>query len=299
MKKIILALKVKLFPPKTKMEFSIGIYTGKNPLEMAPYKRNPVLIREDVTDINAAYIADPFMIKIKDLWYMFFEVRHKGSYSLSLAYATSNDGFNWEYQKSIPTKNWFQSYPYVFEHRGDYYMVPENYPSKSIKIFKAKKFPEEWEEFSLVVKGRRFVDPSIVKYNGKWWIFASNTDNKDLYLFYADNLRGPWKEHPMSPIIRNDNSLARPGGRIIEYENSLYRFSQDCSNYYGERVFGFKIKKLTETEYEEEKIEKPILEKGLLGWNSKGMHTFDAHKLNKNQWIAAVDGYEIKNANNR
>ena len=255
---------------------------------MLPAIANPVLTKEDVTDRKAAYVADPFMIKVGDLWYIFFEVRNEGCYLTELAYATSVNGLKWTYQKILPADYFFQSYPYIFEWEGNYYMIPEFYQLKTIKIYRADNFPEGWTPCSMVAEGREYVDPSIFRYDGKWWVFASTTENKDLYLFYSDEMNGKWEEHPLSPVVKGDISSARPGGRIIEYNGNLYRFSQDCSRYYGEKVLAFKINKLTKTEY----LEEPagiVLDKGS-EWNSKGMHTFDAHAIGEKNWIAAVDG---------
>ena len=255
---------------------------------MLPAIANPVLTKEDVTDRKAAYVADPFMIKVGDLWYMFFEVRNEGSYLTELAYATSVNGLKWTYQKILPADYFFQSYPYIFEWEGNYYMIPEFYQLKSIKIYRADNFPEGWTPCFVVAEGKKYVDPTIFRHKGKWWVFASTTQNEDLYLFYSDDLKGPWWEHPLSPVVKKDKSSARPGGRVIEYDGNLYRFSQDCSKYYGEKVLAFKINKLTKTEYQEEKAG-IALDKGN-GWNEKGMHTFDAHAIGEKNWIAAVDG---------
>ena len=281
----------RFFPSKKKQEWSIGIYEGLNPLSMSPAKKNPVLTKDDITDRNAAYVADPFMIKVKDLWYMFFEVRNADSYLTELAYAISSNGYNWAYQKVIQPDAFFQSYPYVFEWEGEYYIIPEGSKSKSIRIYRAKNFPEEWVLYNFVAIGKSYVDPSIFRHEGKWWIFASTINNSELYLFYSDDLKGPWN---LSFFSKWDKGSARPGGRIIKYNGSLYRFAQDCKEYYGKKVRAFKILKLTETEYEEEDMG-VVLEGGTLGWNSKGMHTFDAHEVEPGKWIACVDGYRLEN----
>lgn len=281
----------RIFPSKKQQEWSIGIYEGSNPFEMKPAEKNPILTKEDVTDRKVAYVADPFMIKVKDVWYMFFEIRNKDSYLTELAYATSSNGLEWKYQKVIQPDSFFQSYPYVFEWNGEYYMIPECSKSKSIRIYKAKDFPEEWILDNVVAVGKDYVDPSILRYEDKWWIIASTTENSELHIFYADNLKGSWKEHPLNPIIKMVKKSARPAGRIIEYGGNIYRFSQDCSNYYGEKVLAFKIIKISETDYKEEFVD-IVLDKGTLSWNSKGMHTFDAHQISEGNWIAAVDGYK-------
>lgn len=290
MKQKLLGIWHRVFPSKKKQEYSIGIYQGDNPLNLSPYKENPVLTKEDVTDRNAAYIADPFMVKLKDLWYMFFEIKLLNSYKTELAYATSFDGLRWHYQRVIDIKPLFRSYPCVFESEGEYYMVPETAPLKSIIIYKAEEFPEKWKEYTTIAEGRDYVDPTIFRYKDKWWLFVSNTNNSELYAFYADKLEGSWQEHSLNPLIFNNPSSARPGGRVIEYEGNLYRLAQDCGKEYGKRVKAFKILTLKEYDYEEEYY--GVVLEGKEKWNSEGMHTLDAHREG-DKWIASVDGYKI------
>ncbi|MBE7547315.1 MAG: hypothetical protein HS127_09320 [Planctomycetia bacterium] len=58
-----------------------------------------------------------------------------------------------------------------------------------------------------------FVDSSIFRYSGKWWMFTSDTTNSNCYLYYSDNNSG-WVEHPMSPIINGDANRARLGEEL-------------------------------------------------------------------------------------
>ena len=274
---------------KKQQEWSIGIYQGNNPLEMSSKINNPVLTKEDVTDIDALFVADPFMINVNSTWYMFFEVKNSYDYQTDIAYATSEDGLDWEYQEVVLNEQFPQSYPYIFEWEGEYYMLPESHVTNSIRIYRAWDFPRQWILEDILITGRSYVDPTIFRYENKWWIFAST--HGDLYLFYADYLSGTWTEHPMSPIIEGDKNIARPGGRVIEYNESLYRYTQDGDPYYWNQVRAFEIIKLTTEEYEEKEVG-TILDKGGVGWRSKGMHTIDPHQLNKNEWIACVDGYK-------
>ncbi|MCK4323273.1 MAG: hypothetical protein KAW89_01990, partial [Armatimonadetes bacterium] len=56
--------------------WSVGIYTGTSPFGLRPSDQvqQPVLSRADVTDVPAAFVADPFMVREASTWYMFFEV---------------------------------------------------------------------------------------------------------------------------------------------------------------------------------------------------------------------------------
>jgi len=55
-------------------EWSIGIYAGPSPLDLASPEEivNPVLTRENFSDIGAEFVADPFMVNRDGIWYMFF-----------------------------------------------------------------------------------------------------------------------------------------------------------------------------------------------------------------------------------
>ncbi len=74
-----------------KTEWSIGIYEGVDPFNLDKPKKisNPVLTAEDVTDITAIFVADPFMIKYSSTWYMFFEVMNDNTNQGDIGLATS------------------------------------------------------------------------------------------------------------------------------------------------------------------------------------------------------------------
>lgn len=275
---------------KKQQEWSIGIYSGNTPFDMKSIKENPIITKESITDIDALFVADPFMIKENETWYLFYEIKDSYDLKTYIGLSESKDLINWDYKGVVLKENFAISYPYLFKWKETYYMIPETYLTNSIRLYKAIDFPEHWVFVETLIEGKDFVDPSIIRYDDKWWIFVSTTQNKDLYLYYADDLSGTWAEHLLSPIIKDNKNIARPGGRIIEYDGNLYRFTQDDEPYYGNQVWAFKITKLTETEYEEELVGN-IIGKGNLGWNSKGMHNFDAHELDGG-WIAVVDGYK-------
>jgi hypothetical protein len=143
-----------------------------------------------------------------------------------------------------------------------------------------------------LLEGSDYVDPSIFYFNDNWWLFTSSTDNNILRLHYSNNLMGNWIEHPKSPIIERNETIARPGGRVVVLEHKIIRYTQDDRSRYGNKVRAFEITKLTTRSYEEKEIkENPILKASGVGWNKTGMHNIDPHQIEENQWIACVDGY--------
>lgn len=279
---------------KQKQDWSIGIYIGESPFKFpAPqHIRNPVLRAEDVTDVSAKFVADPFLINENSIWYMFFEVYNSKSKHGDIAVATSSDGTKWKYEQIVLDEPFHLSYPYVFKWKNEYYLIPESYETNSIRLYRAADFPSRWSFVGVLLEGRDFLDPSIVHFNDKWCIFASTVGNDTLRLYYADDLQGPWFEHAKSPIVEGDKNIARPGGRILEYNGRIFRYTQDAYPTYGNQIWAFEITLLTPTKYEEKKVsEDPIVKASGSGWNAKSMHHIDPHQVKKNKWIASVDGF--------
>src|SRR5262249_555399 len=279
--------------------WSIGIYAGTSPLELGPAAEvdNPVLTPEDVTDVPAAAVADPFMVHTDGRWHMFFEVLDRSSGRGAIGLALSEDGRTWSYQHIVLAEPFHLSYPYVFEWMNEFYMVPERHQAGSIGLYRAVDFPTRWSCVGSLRDGPYFVDNSLFQYGDMWWLFTeTNPEVKrdTLCLFYADELSGPWQEHPLSPLIRGDARRARPGGRVLVVDGVIIRFAQNCKTRYGTEVRAFAITELTPTTYQEREVEQnPVLRPSGMGWNACGMHHVDPHRLSDGHWLACVDGWSF------
>jgi hypothetical protein len=181
----------------------------------------------------------------------------------------------------------------VFKWENAYYLIPESSEVTSIRLYKADNFPTKWSFVKALIEGRDFVDNSIANYHGKWWLFASVSSNDKLYLFHSDSLLGPWVEHPKSPIVEGNNHVARPSGRVLVYEDRLYRYTMDVNPPFGtHRIMAFEITDITPTSYSEKLVsDDPILKATGSGWNAQAMHQIDPVRVGPDLWIAAVDGF--------
>ncbi|HON11817.1 MAG TPA: hypothetical protein PLE24_13200 [Chitinispirillaceae bacterium] len=275
--------------------WAIGIFEGTSPLEVMDSRsiKNPVIRASDVTDIKASFVADPFLFRRDSIWYMFFEVLNALDGRGDIGLAVSRDGYKWEYSKIVLDEPFHLSYPYVFEWDGEIYMIPESATARHLRLYRAVDFPGRWEFLWTLLEGE-FGDHGIFRYEDRWWLMAGSDPyrNSSLRLYYADDLRGAWKEHPMSPIVKDDANIARPGGRIVMHEGKIYRLAQDCDPTYGKSLNAFEITRLSTTEYAEKPWKSnPVLSNGRSGWTSHGMHHLDAHKTGDGKWIACIDGY--------
>ncbi|WP_206758423.1 hypothetical protein [Nostoc sp. FACHB-133] len=277
-------------------KWSIGIYTGQSLWDFVSTEniKNPVLTAKDVTDVMAEFVADPFMVSDNGTWYMFFEVLNSLNNKGEIGLATSNDGFNWNYKQIVIKEEFHLSYPYIFNFKNEYYMIPESYKANSIRLYKAVDFPTRWMFLKTLLDGKDYVDSSVFNFNERWWMFTSSSQSNILRLYYTDDLMGRWIEHPQSPIIKDNLNIARPGGRVVVYDNKIFRYTQDDEHLYGNQVRAFEITDLTTTTYKEKAVQNnPIINASGYGWNKTGMHNIDPHKLESGKWIACVDGYQI------
>ncbi len=275
--------------------WSIGIYTGSSPVALVPALgiKNPVLTRDDVTDVCALMVADPFMIRVASTWYMFFELYNRRSHG-EIGCATSPDGFRWTYQRVVLAEPYHLSYPYVFEWQGEYYMVPESVRANEVRLYRARRFPDQWDYIGTVLKGHGYADCSFLRHDDRWWMWAESSQGRcdTLRLFSATDLLGPWEEHPCSPLIEWNPHLARPAGRMVSVDGRLVRFAQNGFPDYGTEVRAVEITELSQATYAERPLgQDAILTPSGAGWNQHGMHHVDAHRLDNGQWIASVDGW--------
>lgn len=280
--------------PSLEKRWSIGIYAGADPFSLGPWAGadNPVMRADHVTDVRARFVADPFMVRDASTWHMFFEVFRAGLERGEIGLATSPDGLAWTYRQIVLHEPFHLSYPHVFAWNGEYYMVPETHSQQEVRLYRAQSFPSSWRFERTLVSGTAFTDSSIVRHEGRWWLFTSFPGDTALSVFHADALDAAWTPHADNPIVRDARDRARPAGRIISTGGQLFRFAQDNRVSYGSAVNAYEIVTLTPTEYAERlATPSPLLSGSGRGWNAGGMHHLDAHKTAPGQWIACVDGF--------
>ena len=277
----------------TRYEWSIGIYIGESPFDLSPIVKpgNPVLTAADVTDIRATFVADPFLVRQNDRWYLFFEALDAATDRGVLAVADSLDGLVWTYRQVVLAEPFHLSYPHVFSWGGHTYMTPES-QNDSVQLYRAIDFPFQWVREKTLIERPGLADPTPFCHQDRWWMLVGTASNDTLYLYHADAPMGPWIEHPMSPLLSADLRYSRPGGRVFTHDGRLYRVAQDGLLRYGHQLHLFEITELSTTTYQERKVAlSSRLQPGDRAWNSHGMHQLDIWPFGEGRWLACVDGY--------
>ncbi|MBF8437817.1 hypothetical protein I0Q91_12035 [Halanaerobiaceae bacterium Z-7014] len=283
-------------------KWSIGLYAGDPLGELVELPGNPIIAAEDITDCRAGFVADPFIIEVNNIYYLFFEIMNLDSGQGDIGLSISEDGVNWSYQGLVLVSRYHLSYPWVFEHRGNYFMLPEMNQGKTVKLFQAVNFPYEWESVAELLSGKRYRDSSLLKYDSLWWLFTTWDDTR-LHLYYSEDLlSGSWQSHPASPVARG--RFARPAGRILNYNGRFYRPAQDPLPGYGSRVMLHEIEEISTDSYKERLIG-PYFSASRSGWNSERMHHVDFLDripagikqkgiVDEKDWLVVADGYNTR-----
>lgn len=199
------------------------------------------------------FVADPFAVIRNQELYIFCE---EFDYRLGkgrIACIQLGEGRAPSEPQPIIQSPIHMSHPYLLEHQGSIYCVPETIQAREIRLYKAKSFPLEWQMVSTLVEDFAGSDPTIFQFEDLWWLLCCDHDRGQfdrLFAWYAHNLFGPWIPHSANPVKRNIKS-SRPGGTPFTQDGRLYRPAQDCSSTYGARVVLNQVTRLTPTEFEE------------------------------------------------
>jgi hypothetical protein len=177
------------------------------------------------------------------------------------------------------------AYPYLFEHNGRRYCMPEQSESGGVTVFAV-------DEASLdLVKGRPqlpdvpLVDGTVFPFGGLHWLFGTRADNNynaRLYAWYAETPFGPWTAHACNPI-KVDIAGARSAGTPFVFNGSLIRPAQDCSRTYGGAVVLNRVSELTPTRFAEEPI-------GRIEPDPRSPYRDGVHTLCVSDGLVLVDG---------
>lgn len=237
---------------------------------------SPIKIEWMPAPRSEEYWADPFGMVYEGRAYLLYELFDYASYRGSIRCAKLGEQMTAGASTEIFSPDFHTSYPFVLEHDGSVYLIPETKATNEVTLYRLEEFPGKWRRHCTLIPNFSAVDPTIVKHDGLWYLFcgggAPGRDH-DLFIWYAADLTGPWKPHSGNPV-GTGSRRARPGGTIFSDNGSLYRPAQDGTSTYGGRVVIYKINCLTPDAYEEE--EAAIVSARPEWPYSDGLHTLSA-----------------------
>ncbi len=202
------------------------------------------------------YWADPFVLRRNNCYYVFIEEKIYAAGLGRIACLTLDQDGVLLSQQAVLERPYHLSYPFLFEHSGELFMMPESGAHQTVDLYRCTHFPDRWEFVRNLLEGVFAVDATLLEYGGLYWLFANikapgGSSLDALHLYYAtDLLSGEWRPHPRNPVLVDIRS-SRPGGQIFLHDSKLIRPSQDSYRRYGYGLKFNRITALSETEYSE------------------------------------------------
>lgn len=220
---------------------------------------NPA-IGVDLPRHGAAFCADPFLFEKDSQVYCFYEEFSYDTRLGKIAVALLSDGGAKRIGDVLKADHHL-SFPFVFEHAGEIFLMPETVQAERIEIWRCTDFPLCWELHSTAFEGERLADSVLFRQGDAWWLFANvchdsfGDFSSELRLYKVD---GPDLNeivpHPLNPVVVGSD-VARGGGRVFESGGHIYRFSQDNSgDIYGYGLNLMEITELSDTSYDERRV---------------------------------------------
>jgi hypothetical protein len=237
-------------------------------------------------DPGFRFFADPFPITWRDRTYLLFEdFDHRLQKGVISAVLFDSDGPAGPVIRVLE-ESWHLSYPFLIEHRGELWMVPESSQGRCVPLYRADPFPTRWIREGNLLADVEACDATIVKHADRFWMFAVTRDqigslSDMLSIFIADDLLGRWTPHKRNPILI-DRRCARPAGNVISRNGRLWRPVQDCRGGYGAGLGLAEITQLDEDGFAQ-RVHTYL--RPTADWPGRRLHT-----LNRSGDLECIDG---------
>jgi hypothetical protein len=230
------------------------------------------LMRDD----GRRYYADPFPFEWQGRTFLFVEeyayASRRGCISVS---EIRKDGTA-STPRPVLEEPHHLSYPFVFEHGGQVWMMPESGAARGVYLYRAEAYPFRWKREACLIGDRESYDATLLGQGGALWLFACdrawNASSWDaLTLYSSDRLDGEWQAHVNNPVLL-DSSTARPAGAPFRWNGDQMRPVQDCSTGYGRAVSVCRIDALSPQVFAQTVI-------GRLHCGPHGCHTYNHNRI--------------------
>ena len=235
------------------------------------------------------FYADPFPVTWKGRTFVFFEdLDHRVGKGVISAIEFDGAG---PVGSVVPVleEPWHLSYPFLIEHDGELWMIPESSQNRDVAIYRCVRFPDKWERHATLLSDIELGDATITRHHGTYYLFGAWRDGAGGYsdtlaIFHSQGLFGPWLPHAGNPILI-DRASARPAGNFVTMDSKLWRPVQDCSRGYGGGLGLAEIVELTPDSYRQ--IVRHSIHPGP-AWPGRKLHT-----LNRAGPLEVIDGARI------
>ena len=185
--------------------------------------------------LNTDFVADPFFIKDSLGYHLFVEHAFKDRGDITYFFTDKLEK-PFIFKEVVLDEDFHLSYPQVFSHQGEYYMLPDTQSAGELLLYKADSFPSKWSRKAVLID-TAMQDPTLlIRSEDEFYIFGSY--DAKLHCWQAKELTGPYQLVKSNLLV---GSESRSGGRIFQWDEEWYLPVQNSSRGYGTGLSLYKI----------------------------------------------------------
>lgn len=218
------------------------------------WNHNNYMFIECKIDCSYRYwLADPFLFEKNGVVFLFYEAYDLIQRRGKIGYSVLKEGKKPSPINIVIEEPHHLSFPFIFEHNGDIFIMPETCEANNIKLYKAIDFPNKWEMSKTIVDGIFTCDTVIADLSpDKKYLLTSEMYRKNVP---NNNYASCWVKNKLFSIdkefdILDQGTLVAEGdygirnaGNFIRYKNFIYRVGQNCkARLYGRGLVFYEVK---------------------------------------------------------
>jgi hypothetical protein len=204
------------------------------------------------------FLADPFVVERDGRTICFVEDYYYDCARAAITAIEIRADGSYEILGKVLDEPVHLSFPYLFEHQGDLYMIPESVAANNVRAWRCEEFPLRWTPAATLLEGVSAADTMVFEHDSRWWMLTNVSPTgagehcSQLHIFHSDHpLSSDWRPHRQNPVVY-DPLTARSGGILEDEDGTRFRVRQKQA--FGRYGAGFSIAQivtLTETGFEE------------------------------------------------
>lgn len=179
-----------------------------------------------------SWAADPFVFVHEGTTYVFAEIFDYWTRRGAIGYSCCVNG-KWKRWRTVICEPFHMSYPNVFSHNGQIYMVPETSEAHELRLYRAISFPEVWQLEKTIATDVEWVDTTFFEFDGCRYAITTDISNlneqKDIQLQFDNQ----WNLISRKVIAEKETGLSRSAGNFFPAKQAMMRVTQDCRGHYG------------------------------------------------------------------
>jgi hypothetical protein len=206
-----------------------------------------------------SYLADPFLWRRDGRVWLFAEAYGYRENRGRLCAMPLDDALRCGAPQPVLALDHHASFPFLFEHGGETYLLPETHEAGTVDLYRCEEFPQRWRLARRILHGIDAADSIVIRHHDIWFLLTSvrqpNQSGRHLAIYYSrDLLAERWQAHPVNDERRYADepfSGMRNAGPPLRADGMWLRPVQRNPHYYGEALGLMRIETLTPAEFRE------------------------------------------------